>query len=61
MRTSRCGTRVIDAEQQLLQPEFVAQVLGQMLGTASDNRIVAARAYTRNNPKNLNPQFAEIA
>jgi hypothetical protein len=42
--TQRCGTRIIDAEQQLLQPTFVAQVLGQMLGATADN-FAATRAY----------------
>jgi hypothetical protein len=61
LRTSRCGTRVIDAEQHLLQPGFVAHVLGQILITTSDNRNAAARAYAQSNPKKAPPQFAEMA
>ena len=59
---SLCGTRVIEsADNNLLQATFVAQVLGQILDTSSDNRIVAARAYDRSDYSNTNPLFAEIA
>ena len=57
-RDRRRATRVIDAEQQLPQPGFVAQVVGQVLGTMPDSN-AAARAYARSGHKN--PLFAEMA
>src|SRR5215467_13087353 len=57
---ARCGTRVIDGEQQLLQPAFVAQVLGQMMGNSPD-KVAVARAYARNCPTQTYFRFAETA
>jgi len=59
--TSRCGIRPIDEEQPLLPATFVAQVLGQIMAAASDNRLVAARAYERRDSGNTNSRFARIA
>jgi hypothetical protein len=61
LRTSPHAKLVIDAEQQLLQPAFVAQVLGQILRPMPDNRRAAAHAYAMSSRKNPNPQFAEVA
>jgi hypothetical protein len=59
-RISRCGTRVIDVEQQLPQPTFIAQLLGQMLGTIPDGS-AALRAYTQNHDKKPPSRFTETA
>ena len=59
---SLCGTRIIDdSEPNLLQATFVAQVLGQILDAAADDRIMASRVYARCARTNSDPLFAETA
>src|SRR5262249_46490853 len=59
--TSRCGTRLIDEEQPLLLATFVAQVLGQIMDAASDDTLVAVRAYERGDSRKTVSQYARTA
>jgi hypothetical protein len=61
LNTTRCGTRVIDSEHLLLQPAFVAQVLGQIMNAGANDPISATRAYTIYSRRVHNPEFAETA
>ena len=47
-RLSRFETKAAaDIERSVMSSAFVAQVLGQILGSEPDNRIIADRAYAR--------------
>jgi hypothetical protein len=59
--TPGCGRRITDSGQPLPQPEFVAQVLGQVLRVMPHNKNAAARAYARSNRGNDSLKFAEVA